>query len=495
MVSAVSLSHQIEYPHLKGKPHWRRTLAVYAALDNSPIDATYDELIELVGQVTGQKCSRKLISKWKEERHLKQVVVPVEPAKVIFIDSLDSRGNDVPTRVQSIIKRKSNPFNQLMTAATVLRLASAFGIATTMVGLSWLLTPEDRYQPLAIAQAPSPPTTRKPQELEPRKIKIELTVTSPHDLKVKPGDRIVPGQVLSDRTTERQRLLNQRQQLELSLKQLEIPIPQSNAPKSISILRKLPPVSYQQEEANITLKQQELKEAETAIALAKEKIEQLQKLLPKAQEKLEQLSSIVGPSNLVYGSTPKGKKFSPAPLPVSTLFVDRQSKPVSLDTKANFLPPSPLQSQSEHSIAVIIEHEQAILKQLRDRQEKAKLQLQIAQSQLTTAKEKRQQDEYQLHLEENRRAIALQNQQIELERQRTIRAGQLQEKEYSKAQIQAKIQEVDNAIAQLSTVKAPYSGTVKKVKWKGQTDRTLTVELTLDVDDGSESRTPTVSGK
>ncbi len=51
---------------LKGKPHYRRTQQVYAVLDASPSDATYDRLIEYVRQSTGQGCSRKLISKWKK---------------------------------------------------------------------------------------------------------------------------------------------------------------------------------------------------------------------------------------------------------------------------------------------------------------------------------------------------------------------------------------------------------------------------------------------
>ena len=111
--------------------------------------------------------------------------------------------------------------------------------------------------------------------------------------------------------------------------------------------------------------------------------------------------------------------------------------------------------------------------------DKAKLQLDIAKSKLITAKEQRAHAEYQRYLEETKRAIALQQQQIELERQRSIRAGQIQEREYSKAQIETKIQEIDNAIAQLSTVKAPYAGKIKKVKWTGQDNHNLTVTAYL----------------
>ena len=132
-----------------------------------------------------------------------------------------------------------------------------------------------------------------------------------------------------------------------------------------------------------------------------------------------------------------------------------------------------------------------MLEQLKAARDKAKLKLDIAKSKLITAKEQRAHIEYQRYLEETKRAIALQQQQIEIERQRSIRAGQIQEREYSKAQIETKIQEIDNAIAQLSTVKAPYAGKVKKVKWTGQDNHNLTVTLTLDVDDGSEKSTIT----
>ena len=108
--------------------------------------------------------------------------------------------------------------------------------------------------------------------------------------------------------------------------------------------------------------------------------------------------------------------------------------------------------------------------------DKAQLQLDIAKSQLITAKEQRAHAEYQRYLEETKRAIALQQQQIELERQRSIRAGQLQEREYSKAQIETKIQEIDNAIAQLQLLK-PL--TLAKLKRLSGRDKIITILLLL----------------
>ena len=462
MVSVVAPTHS-----LKGKPHWRRTQQVYGVLNQAPPEATYERLIELVRQSTGKGCSRKLISKWKKTVISHQLPVtskPIEnnedepptgtsnPSPLVVIPSQPSHVEPTPAQPTPETNQAKADLIQNHFTERVLQVARgtwSYVAATTIVvglaGFSWFLSKDNSQpviaQPAAVTQkAPAP----RPQKLEPRTIKIHLTLTSPQDLKVKPGDEVTPGQVLSDRITERQRLLSQKKQLQLSLNKLDVPIPELIPPEPIPALGKLPPVSYQQEEANIALKQQELAEAEKAIANQNEKIKQLRELLTQPEEN-----------------------------PVTSF-----SSPEQL---------TPEKEEPEMPVAVIIEHEQAVLSQLKAARDKAKLQLDIAKSQLLTAKERRAHAEYQRYVEESRRAIALQQQRIELERQRSIRAGQIQERAYSKAQIEAKIQEIDNAISNLSTVKAPYPGQIKKVKWTGQDNHNLSVELTLDVDDGSES--------
>ena len=487
---------------LKGKPHYRRTQQVYALLAQAPQGETYDRLIEYVRQSTGKGCSRKLISKWKKlttqdrayppsSPNPKSETAPQEiiPASEVFCttEKLPIKDEPLVTETQSPVETTlennpvkaepiphpsskipnqevQNPFTErvLQVAKNTWSYVAATAIVVGIAGGGWFLSKDNSQpviaQPAAVTQtAPTP----RPQKLEPRTIKIHLTLTSPQDLKVKPGDEVTPGQVLSDRTLERQRLLAQKKQLQLSLNKLDLPIPELIPPEPIPSLSKLPPVSYQQEEANIALKQQELDEAERAIANQQEKIRQLSELLPAIQP-VEAVQANSDPEqNLPVIATPS------IPLP---------------EPKAE-----------NKSMFVIIEHEQAILSQLKAARDKAKLQLDIAKSKLITAKERRAHAQYQRYVEETKRAISLQQQRIELERQRSIRAGQLQEREYSKAQIEAKIQEIDNAISNLSTVKAPYSGRIKKVKWTGQDNHHLTVQLTLDVDDGSESGDTTVS--
>ena len=433
---------------------------MYAVLAQAPPEATYDRLIEYVRVCTGKGCSRKLISKWKKERNKSQnsqfnhqnsnkpptdtpnfpylIVTRNQPLEQLAVGSKRTVNNEALVTDNWSLKTDSNsiqnPKSKIQNPQGWFKRITVVGaIAASLVGLSWILTPEDKTPKQAIAESPAVTQTvqttvppRRPQSLEPRSIKIDLTLTSPQDLKVKPGDEVAPGQILSDRTTERQRLLNQKRQLQLALKKLEIPIPVITSPQPIPTIRELPPVSYQQEEANISLKRQELAEAETAIANQQAKIHQLQQLQSRGNP------PVVAPNPEVV---------TPIPNPVGTTgFKTLQDKPESQ---------KPLNPSSQNPLPAIIEHEEAILKNLQAARDKAKLQLDIATSQLVTAKEQRAHDEYQRYLEQNKRAIALTQQQLELERQQTIRAGQLQEREYSKAQIEARIQEIDNAISDI----------------------------------------------
>jgi hypothetical protein len=501
-------------------------------LNQAPPEETYDRLIEYVRVQTGKGCSRKLISKWKKTVNNEQLPVTSKLSKnrqdkpdiahQILLSAKEEISDILPTGSStkesvnqerfersltnnatndSLINsdndlspipdnEKTGHWSLITDHCKAWSYVAATAIVVGLAGCGWFLSKDNSQpvvaQPASIHPAEFPVQNEQPsiqnpkskiQNGLPRSIKIDLTLTSPQDLKVKPGDEVTSGTVLSDRTTERQRLLVQKKQLEISLKKLDLPIPEITQPKPIPALSQLPPVSYQQEEANIALKQQELAEAERAIANQEIKIKELELLLnsESIQSSKFKIQNELFPNQGQINS--ESSQFD--------------LKKLSSNTNSIQNPKSKIQNP----LAAILEHEESILFKLKADREQAKLQLDIAKSKLITAKEQRAHAEYQRYVEETKRTIALQQQQIELERQRSIRAGQIQEREYSKAQIEAKIQEIDNAIAQLSTVKAPYAGKVKKVKWTGQDNHNLTVQLTLDVDDGSKSGDITVSQK
>jgi DNA repair exonuclease SbcCD ATPase subunit len=129
---------------------------------------------------------------------------------------------------------------------------------------------------------------------------------------------------------------------------------------------------------------------------------------------------------------------------------------------------------------IILEHEQAKLKELKLKHTAAVRDYQLAVGKLQTAKNQRSYQEYQASLEAARRVEEVNQARSSYERQLAEYQQRLGEREFQVAQVKAKLQEVDNAIAQLATVKSPYDGTVRRVKWLGQSpDGSLSAEITL----------------
>jgi biotin carboxyl carrier protein len=470
------LSNNHSLPTVKGKPHWRRINQVFQTLDTAPENATYNQLIEYVKETTGVGCSRKLISKWKkqntshefpdqnsEDYHLEQstpaiafsstsIPSTVNSFQLTELSSNSSNDNSLDRRSLLPVKAWTYLTAAGMTIALVgcellpfqlsnNRLTENIAFARTSQGGELNSPPVSSSVTTPLPPLPPTPETRK-NRLEPNNIKIELTLNNPQDLKVKPGDKVSAGQTLSNRASERNRLQAKKKQLQLSVEKLNLPLASIPQPRPIPEINSLPPVSYAEEEAEIKLKQQNLKEAENAIALQQKKIESLTQLQ-------------TSPSHLSKGG---GEMASPL---IRGIEGDRTTP----------------------NLKLILEHEQANLKNLETAKTDAQIQLEVQESQLTTAKEQRAYIEYQRELEQTRRAIAISQQHQTREQTESERQVLLAEREYSIAQIETQIQEIDYQIEQLSTVKAPYEGTIKKVKWTGQSDHNLTALITLAVDD------------
>jgi biotin carboxyl carrier protein len=434
----------------KGKPHWRRINQVFQTLDTAPENATYNQLIEYVRLSTGIGCSRKLISKWKkqntshklsdhnsEDRHLEK---STENAIAFSSTSIPSTVNSFQFTEPSSNSSNDNSLDRRsLLPVKAWTYLTAAGITIALVGCELLplqISNNRLTENIALASvtAPLPPLPTTPEtrknRLEPNNIKIELTLSNPQDLKVKPGDKVSAGQTLSNRADERNRLQAKKKQLQLSIEKLNLPLTPIPQPRPIPEINSLPPVSYAEEEAAIKLHKQKLTEAEQAIALAQKKIDSLTQL---------------------------------------------HASPLIRGTEGD------LKQGSTPNIKLILEHEQANLKNLETAKQSAQIQLEVQESQLTTAKEQRAYIEYQRQLEQTRRAIAISQQHQAIQQTESERQVLLAEREYSIAQIETQIQEIDYQIEQLSTVKAPYEGTIKKVKWTGQSDHILTALVTLSV--------------
>ena len=132
--------------------------------------------------------------------------------------------------------------------------------------------------------------------------------------------------------------------------------------------------------------------------------------------------------------------------------------------------------------SIILEHEQAKLKQLKQRQTTAVRDYQLAMGKMQTAKDGRKYQEYQASLDSARRVEEMNQARLNYQRQLAEYEQRLTDREFQTTQLQEKLNNVENAIATLSVIKSPYSGTVRRVRWLGQSpDGSLTAEITLMV--------------
>lgn len=101
----------------------------------------------------------------------------------------------------------------------------------TLCGLFTFAKPSSsqKQQPtLSTVSTPSTVSTNSLQRSKtsttPRRFKITVALTDLSDLKVKQGDRLFQGQILSDRTQARQQLEAKKRQLEIAIQRMSLPL-------------------------------------------------------------------------------------------------------------------------------------------------------------------------------------------------------------------------------------------------------------------------------
>lgn len=273
--------------------------------------------------------------------------------------------------------------------------------------------------------------------------KISLSIDEPSDLKIKVNSTVSAGQVIADQEGERARLNQKKQELNLSLKRLENqiitrpekplePIP----PKAVPPLKPLGDISYQQYEA--------------AIKKAKKEGERAMAELNLKQRQLDYLKGVEG--------------LDPA----------------------------------------ILEHEINAIAQYEAKAKDAAIEVSLAEGKLITAKQERQQKEYQHSLDVARRIEEANTAQsfyqrqvaenlIAYQRQSADYEKEQRERDYRLTQTRLQLSAIDDSISKLAVIRSPYDGTVRRVKFTGQIDNKLGVDISLVVPIGDD-RPATNSG-
>ena len=180
-----------------------------------------------------------------------------------------------------------------------------------------------------------------------------------------------------------------------------------------------------------------------------------------------------------------------SPLPPAS--VPAIVQPTYLEEEAAIAKAQALVERAEHAIAakhqeleylqtldhlnpLVLEHEQAKLAELQRQHTAAVRDYQLAVGRKSSA-------EYRHRLTLTERAERQNQTMLSYQRQWAEYEQRLRDREFQVAQTQLKLDEVENQIASIAVVRAPYSGTVRRVKWVGQgSDGQLSAEVALMVD-------------
>ncbi len=155
--------------------------------------------------------------------------------------------------------------------------------------------------PFAIAQSENNKVTApKESATQPRLLRLNLTLSDPKDLKVKQGDFLQEGAVISDRDDERKRLQAQKSDYLATIKRLSLESPKPIEPIAVRKPAQLPEQNFAEFESEVDLQRIKVEQAKNKVTLQQRKLDLMQTLdardLPAGaneheQEKFSQIKS------------------------------------------------------------------------------------------------------------------------------------------------------------------------------------------------------------
>jgi biotin carboxyl carrier protein len=232
--------------------------------------------------------------------------------------------------------------------------------------------------------------------------RVQVQIISLSDLKISEGSPVAAGQIISDRTEERESLEAQRNQIDISIKQLST---------SMSKVAELPPPNFAVQEA--------------AIARIKREME-------------------------LIDSKPS-LPATPAPF-----FRFKDEKLRNL-----------LEAEKINKVAEGIRTEASERAKVSEAKAKLALELNQAIAALDKAQSDQQHQQYQ-------HSLNLIRQQSEMQRQ-----------QYQIASLVAQKQEIEGKLREITQIKSPVSGRIRRIKNLGQKDRAINLEVVIDISTAS----------
>jgi hypothetical protein len=381
-----------------------------------------------------------------------------------------------------------------------MKKVSAAALSWLVVGTSWCVAPSDAkkadgalasgstneqetstnpIEDSSLAAIPSAVAQRKPTPKpvkSAKRLKIQVDVASPQDLKIREGQQLAHNQLIADyRQPERTALKAELDRVNLSIFKLKsapkvAPIP----PVKVKEIKGLVVPNYVQEEAEIAT-------ARTKLVNIQRKYQLAQKLATTPLPETAKIRSLTLAASEINTSIAKQQQKIDALGTMEDIDQPIQEhEAVRLAKLKQSLPEA--QAKIQEAIAT----EKTVQASYVSRIEEIKLEfsnaqreLAVAQARLTTAVQKQQQMEIDRQIAEaDRQDRAF---RTELERIKQVEVANLQnhDRQYQLAQLQLKKTQLESQIQGLTGVLAPFDGTVRRVKLIAQQGNLLRYEVGL----------------
>ncbi|WP_373527381.1 hypothetical protein [Nostoc sp.] len=314
-----------------------------------------------------------------------------------------------------------------------------------------------------------------------RPLRISLSVDNPSFLKVKVGQQIKQGDVISDNSLERSRLDKQKQSVKLQVDNLKgKAIPKPFEPKLTVGVKRLPPAIFSEEEAAIAQSKMKRSQSqsilETRTQLLNTDDPERRAESENAEAGLQIAASKVTEQEQMIQSM-RDLKLSPEILQHE----EAELKKVrSLLDQAN----STLdQSKAKLNASAILQQQE--LQQLQINVRLAESELQVAESRYTASLNRRQLTEYDANLNEARQQQQENQTQQEYSRQLQQYAQSLRDRDYQLAQLNISLSNIEDKLAQIPMLRSPRNGYVRRIKpWTGVNGKYITT-ITISAADFS----------
>lgn len=354
-------------------------------------------------------------------------------------------------------------------------------ICIGLIGLIFLVKSSDN-QPIAVAnnnnqaniKNPSPINDDDGEEFDDsavtllqqnRPLRMSITVDNPSFLKVRVGQEVKKGDVISDNTTERDRLSKQRKSIVLQIDNLKAKaIPEPFKPKESLGLKPLPPAIFSEEKAAIAQSRLRLNQAiallETRTPLLKSDSPERRAETEKSEAELQIATQKVEEQEQLIQSL-KDMKLQ------NEILDHEEAKLKQLRSELDRANSSLEQSKAKLNASAILQ--QYELQQLQTNVRLAQSDLEVAESKLIAAQNRRQIVEYDANLNEARQRQQENQTQQEYSRQQQLYAQAVRDRDYQLAQLAISLTNVDDKLAEIPMLRSPRNGYIRRIKpWVGR---------------------------